>query len=119
MVFRNMCWRDGLVSLAQMWASTIGHTDSHVAGLRRLQRDVHPHWPALRKPRKSMNSFIPRPVFAETRSTCIPGRTAWMFASAVGSSKSTASAKSILVSTATSALLVDVVQGTLHLQRIN
>ena len=61
--------------------------------------------PALRKPRKSMNSFIPRPVFADTRSTCIPGRTAWIFASAVGSSKSTACERSILVSTATSALL--------------
>jgi hypothetical protein len=61
--------------------------------------------PALRKPRKSMNSFIPRPVLADTWSTCIPGRTAWMLASAVGSSNSTACDRSILVSNATSALL--------------
>jgi len=61
--------------------------------------------PALCKPRKSMNSFIPNAVFADTQSTCIPGRTAWMSASAVGSWNSTACDISILVSTVTSALL--------------
>ena len=48
---------------------------------------------------------MPWPVFADTRSTGIPGRTAWMLAFAAFQSNSTASARSTLVTTATSELL--------------
>jgi hypothetical protein len=56
-------------------------------------------------PQERDDRVMPSPVFAETSKTFIPGRTLWMLRCAVSRSKSAASAISILVSRATSAVL--------------
>src|SRR5258708_35383885 len=55
--------------------------------------------------KKSSHSGIPIPVLLETLRIFIPGLTRWMLASVAAASNSTASAKSILVITAISAVL--------------
>src|SRR5262249_2668691 len=64
-----------------------------------------PRCSANRESSNAMNSGIPSPVLAATRTVSIPGRTAWMLAAAASQSNSTAPARSVLVITATSALL--------------
>ena len=55
--------------------------------------------------RNSKHSSMPWPVFADRRKICIPGRTACMAVRAAFQSNSTASASSVLVTSATSAPL--------------
>src|SRR5450755_652042 len=61
--------------------------------------------PALTDVRNCSHSPIPEPFFEDTFSSGMPGRTRWTLHSAAAKSNSTASARSILVSTARSAVL--------------